>query len=236
MKKLEINTAQNVIIEYQLASLGNRIGAFFIDAIIIGMIALLFHLIFLSSSSTTHTTAIIIPVLLYSIVSEIITNGQSLGKKAIGIKIIKINGTSLQAFDFLTRWIFGLIDIILSVGIVAIVMISSTSRAQCLGDLVGNMVVIQTNSGDIYSLNKILDRKINEQYTPVYPQANIYTEDEMLMIKQALNRYYKYKNAGHKEAILLLSKKIEEQLQITAPPNKITFLRQLLKDYIHLTR
>lgn len=236
MKKIEINTTQNVTIEHELAQISERIGAFIIDFIVIVIISSTLSLIFHSYESTTIAVIAILPAMLYHLVSEMITGGQSIGKKVLRIKVIKLNGEPLHTFDFLTRWIFRLVDILLSMGTVAIIMITSTSRAQRLGDMVGDMVVVRTNNSDIYSLNRILSREKGNDYTVTYPQASIFTEDEMLIVKQTLVRYKKYKNEGHREAVILLSNKIEEQLQVTAPKNKVAFLNQVIKDYVYLNR
>ncbi len=235
MKKIEINTTQNVTIEHELAQLSERIGAFVIDVIIIVIISSIFSLIFQSYDSKTIAVVVILPAMLYHLVSEIITGGQSIGKKALKIKVIKLNGEPLHIFDFLTRWVFRLVDVSMSVGTVAIIMITSTARAQRLGDMVGDMVVVRTNNSDIYSLNRILNREESANAV-TYPGASIFTEDEMLVVKQTLVRYKKYKNQGHREAVILLSEKIETQLQVTAPKNKVDFLNQVIKDYVYLNR
>ncbi len=236
MKKIEINTTQNVTIEYELAQISERIGAFVIDLIIIAIISMILGVTFQAYASTTIAVIVILPAILYNLVSEIITGGQSIGKKTMRIKVIKLNGESLHTFDFLTRWIFRLVDVLLSIGTVAIIMITSTSRSQRLGDMIGDMVVVRTNNSDIYNLSRILNREKENDPVVVYPQASLFTEDEMLIVKRTLVRYKKHKNEGHREAVILLSKKMEEQMQVIAPKNKLEFLNQIIKDYVYLNR
>ncbi len=88
MKNIEITTAQKVTIQYELASPGNRITAFFIDLIILMTGLVTINLLVLqaigynSESYEYFTYLIILPIILfYSLFSEIIFDGQTLGKK-----------------------------------------------------------------------------------------------------------------------------------------------------------
>src|SRR5689334_7052439 len=113
MRTIEINTTQNVTIEYELADTSNRILAFVVDFVII--IVSMFFLNLLASVFSIQgryfSTFVILPFFLfYSLISEIIADGQSLGKKAIGICVVKINGTKCSPGDYIIRWAFRLVD------------------------------------------------------------------------------------------------------------------------------
>ena len=76
-----------------------------------------------------------------------------------------------------------------------------------------------------------------ENYQPEYPDVRRFSDSDMLLVKQTLERYQKYKNEAHKEAVLLLAEKICEQLDIfPVPEQKLKFLKTTLNDYIVLTR
>ena len=93
MKTIEINTAQKVAIQYELATIGNRFVAYFIDIMIVtGIITLLSVLSngFYNSSTgfMNFLYLVIIPVpVFYSLVSEISLHGQTIGKKVIGLDL-----------------------------------------------------------------------------------------------------------------------------------------------------
>lgn len=42
----------------------------------------------------------------YTLVLEVLTNGQSIGKKITGIAVIKLNGNALELNDYLIRWAY----------------------------------------------------------------------------------------------------------------------------------
>ena len=59
----------------------------------------------------------------------------------------------------------------------------------------------------------------------------------MLLIKNAVFRYQKYRNPGHADVIRDLVAHLQEVLEITEKPkNKVEFLKTLIRDYIVLTR
>jgi len=119
----------------------------------------------------------------------------------------------------------------------AISAISSSSVAQRLGDLLADTVVIKTEDSQKFGLNWMLKmNKKQESYKPTYPQVSQLSEKDILLIKEVAERYIKYKNQASLEALDSMIKKIEEHLNINAPDNKLKFLKDLVTDYVFLTR
>lgn len=243
MKTIDVITAQKVDINYALAGLMQRILAFVIDGIVISIVySLLSALFFLilpnnNSAFEVYVYIILFPIVLfYHLYMEYFFNGQSLGKKALGIRVIKANGERPEFIDYLTRWMFRVVDITFSVGVVAIVAILSSDKQQRLGDIIGNTVVIQVQNPRNYELNDVLKVTRFDNYELTYPDAKIFNEAQMLLLKEALERYTKYPNDAHVAAIKQMAQKFAEQMGIVAPTKKISFLKVLLRDYIYLTR
>jgi len=242
MRTIDITTTQKVAIEYELGSLRERFMAFFIDIVIIFCSAFIISILFIMLFSERYFNyfVFILPlpiVLFYTLVSELIMNGQTFGKKAMNIKVVKINGKEPAISDYLIRWVFRLIDIWFSSGSIAAILISSTDKNQRLGDILSNCTVIRTRSRIRFSLNDILNIKSIENYTPSYPGVNRYTEEDMLLVKQVLERVTFYPNTAHKEALNALSEKISSQLDLKEVPyDQVEFLKTVLRDYIVITR
>jgi uncharacterized RDD family membrane protein YckC len=51
-----------------------------------------------------------IPILLYYSVMEIATNGQTVGKKIMGIRVIRLEGGQASVSQYMLRWMFRTID------------------------------------------------------------------------------------------------------------------------------
>ncbi|MEO6168560.1 MAG: RDD family protein [Chitinophagales bacterium] len=242
MQTIDIITTQNVTIQYALASVRDRLLSFFVDLIVLSVSVMLLVLIFttlIASDSLEYVMyLLIIPfVLFYSLAQELLLNGQSVGKRLIGLKIVKLTGKEPTMTDYLIRWAFRFIDIWFSLGSIAVMLISSTDRQQRLGDLLANTAVIKLNPWATVNLQEILSIHSTDTYKPTYPAVKKYSEQEMLLVKQVLDRFKSFNNKAHQEAITLLADKMAIQLKLPElPGNKAIFLKTLLNDYVVLSR
>jgi uncharacterized RDD family membrane protein YckC len=243
MKSIEIKTSQNVLLEYELASLRDRILALLLDlvciTVIIGILSfILFSLFGVYGYMETVSSIIIFSVFLfYTLAFEVFNNGQSLGKKALRIRVIKTTGEKAVFYDYAGRWIFRMIDIYFSFGAIASMLIASSAKAQRIGDIVSNTTVIKLVPSVTLYLDDILRIQSRENYQPVYSQVKQLSEKDVLLIKSTLDRSKKYNNDAHDEAIELLVARLKSVLDIKDEvPNTARFLQTIINDYIVLTR
>ena len=249
MQAIDIKTSQNVTIEYELASLRERILAFFIDAVIVGAIYIVIFLSVLNllqsafdqSPLLFYFVGFLMPIggfILYQLLSEVLAGGQSWGKKSMGIKVVRVDGREPGLSDYLLRAVFHIVDSLSSFGVIAALMISSSSKNQRLGDLTANTTVIRLQHNLQFKLSDILKINSLEDYEPQYPEVRQLREQDMLLIKNIITRYQTYPNKAHEEVIDELIGRICEQLEIGKPDRKdrINFLKTLIRDYIVLTR
>jgi uncharacterized RDD family membrane protein YckC len=246
MKTIDVRTTQNVTITYELAHVRDRILAFVVDQIIIlfayliifWILALLFSNNMSSDFAQIGIYLLLVPVvMLYTLISEYLMHGQTLGKKAMKIKVIKLDGRQPEFYDYMNRWILRIIDIWGSSGVVGTIIISSSDFSQRLGDITSNTTVVRINNRSTISLKDILKIDTRQNYVPQYPAISNFREEDILLIKQTIERYHQFRNRAHKEAILLLSDTLKKKLEITEPITEhIKFLKTLVKDYIVLTR
>jgi uncharacterized RDD family membrane protein YckC len=243
MKTIEISTTQNVTIEYQLANIGKRIIAFSIDLMIIWGSILLFFLIFslcrfYPGAEFYFQYLVMLPIsFFYTLVSEILMDGQTFGKRVMKIKVVKLNGRAAGLSDYLTRWSMRMIDIYLSVGSIACFLISSSNLAQRFGDLLSGTVVISLNLENQITLSSLANLQKLDNYEPQFPAIKNFDEEDIILIKNTLEQVNKYPNKAHQEAFYAMVEKLQQQLNITENiPDKAGFLKTLIKDYIVLTR
>lgn len=133
MKTLQINTTQNVKINFTLASVSHRILAYLIDLILKFLYA--FFLVKFSNldsylnfyddnwSANAIFTLFSLPIILYSLLCEFFFKGQTLGKYILKIKVVKNNGFKPSFTDYLIRWFLRIIDI--NIGILLIIYLNS---------------------------------------------------------------------------------------------------------------
>lgn len=250
MKKIEIITAHNVVIQYEIAPLLFRVLAFFIDFVIL-FIYLIFSNLIISAFTVGSLSVfedsggvasliyvlMLLPVFFYSFLMEAFFAGQSVGKLVLGIRVVNVKGASPSIGDLFLRWTFRMIEVLMSVGAIAVLAILVNEKKQRLGGLVSNTLVIRLKSSQSYSIRNILTLKNIENHSPTYTNVVQFTDDDVLLIKNALERQKKFKNKSHNDVLLELSKKSAEKLQLTEEPkNKIKFLKTLVQDYVVLTR
>ncbi|MCI5058748.1 MAG: RDD family protein [Flavobacteriales bacterium] len=240
MKTVDITTTQNVTIQYDIATLFDRVVAFILDAMIkwagIGIIQ---FILFQIGIRWEYAFALLVAFVeyFYNPLFEIYLNGQTPGKRILRIKVIKMDGTPPKSIDFFTRWTFQLFETYMTLGTLSSLMVWFSSNGQRIGDIVANTTVIKQNLDNRFKLNKLMKLDTLKEHQPIYPEVVQFNEKEMLIIKESLVRFQKYPNQGHKDAIRELSLKAQDFLQVT-PESKshIKFLNTLLKDYVSLTR
>lgn len=245
MSELSINTTQNVKINFIAASPGERIGSYFIDLIIklayILVVSLIFFYglnfdkLFETLDNWSRFSIILIlyfPFFIYSLTLESIFEGQTIGKKLVKIKVVKIDGYQAGFGDYLMRWFFRLVDITIFYGIIAIVSVVSSKKSQRLGDMVAGTAVI-TLKNKINISHTILE-EIGDAYVPTYPLVIKLSDNDMRIIKET------FQNAvarNDDEVIFKLVAKIESVTGIkNQSGNSNDFLRVILKDYNFYTQ
>lgn len=247
MKTIAIKTAQNVQVDYELAHTRDRIFAALIDVIAFTLLYYIAILV-IASSGMNHNWfegfgalffLQLLPIFLflnYLTFSEAFL-GYSLGKKILGIRVVRIDGEQLTMSDHLMRAIFYLLDCLFTAGFLAIVMVMSTEKAQRLGDFAANTTVIKLRSSTAFYLGDILAISSLDNYEPVYPQVVHLKEEDMILVKNVIARYRKYNNSAHEKTVVDCVTQIQKVLSIEKfNGDYIGFLNTILKDYIVLTR
>jgi uncharacterized RDD family membrane protein YckC len=245
MKSIELQTTQNVRINYELAAARERVVAFVIDvaALAISLFIITFLGVMLFAQGENEIMVMLyflglgLVVTFYSLVFEVFNNGQTLGKMVMKIQVMRMDGRQLVFTDYLLRWIFRLIDIWFSLGAIAVVMVSSSSKAQRLGDLVSNTVVVRTRPRMPVTLKDVLRIETASVHTPSYPAVRQFKERDMMVLKQTVDRAARYRNPAHSKALNLAAQRAAELIGLDkVPGDPEQFLRTLIKDYIVLTR
>ena len=231
MATIRVHTTQNVTIEYEVASLGDRIVASLIDYALYA--AWFIGLALLSAAVGFGTVGWILgalPTLVYFLVCEIFLNGQTLGKKARHTRVIRLDGTAASLGDYFLRWLLRPIDVLLFYGGVAVVTMLINGKGQRLGDLAAGTTVVSLRARPTNQL-LVRDQVVLEGYQPVFAQAADLTDHDVALLRQLLSR------ALQQENYLLLNEtatKIKHLLHLESDMSDEAFLRTILRDHAHL--
>lgn len=155
---IRIVTPENISFTYQLASLSRRASAFLIDMIVLGLVLLCIQTLLLClvgffyfPSGLAWGILLVCFFLLYWFLGaffETFWNGQTPGKRLIGIRVVSIEGQPINSFQAIVRNLLRSADLqpLFSGGVAFVVMLCNR-RFQRFGDLVcGTMVIVDENT------------------------------------------------------------------------------------------
>lgn len=245
MKTIDIITSHNVPIEYEAASVMNRGIASFLDLLVMGVYYLVVIFIVMSFGFSTWDFnmmtvifyVLMLPVIFYSVLFEYLLKGQTVGKLAMGIRVVKLNGENATLSDYTMRWAFRIIDFWFSAGAIAAIFIATTEKGQRLGDILAQTAIVKNKPEQVYSIKDILNIMDRSKHEPTYLGVSKFTDEDMILIKNAISRVQKYPNEPHKQLVRDLASRAAQELKLPeVPEKKLSFLKTLLQDYIVLTR
>jgi uncharacterized RDD family membrane protein YckC len=237
MDNFQIETAQNIRIRQNAATVSDRIFAFLIDIFIIFGYAIIVMLILNALGYKASKSLIVVyvlfslPIFLYNLLFEVLMNGQSPGKYFLHIRVTKIDGSKPTFGSYLIRWMLRLIDISMASGSVALLTILLNGKGQRLGDLAAGTTVISEKKQ--ITINDTLNVDLKENYTPTFPQVTLLNDTDVQTIKNLYKTALKKKNYV---TINALKDKIIELTEIKTNLRSIDFVDTIIKDYNYYTQ
>ncbi|WP_266205972.1 RDD family protein [Pontibacter kalidii] len=233
MNTIKIRTTQHVEVEYPLASVGDRIVAHIIDMVVMGVWLIGWAAFFAATGLDGGAILgflIMVPMVFYHLLCEIFLNGQSVGKKARDLKVVKLSGGAPSLGDYLLRWLFRLVDTAASQGFVALITIAASNKGQRLGDMAAGTCVIRTRAVRKRESAMVTTE---EGYQVRFPEVHLLTDQDVAIIRKLLYKAQKYNNYE------LLEKMALRVREITGiQPGELSewdFLQTVVKDYHHYT-
>jgi len=236
MSELQINTTQNVKINFTAAGAGERLLAFIIDTII--KIA---YYVFLNQafgafefddswSQIAVDVLLSFPVVFYTLGQELLMDGQTLGKKVMGIKVVKIDGYQASLADYVVRWFFRIVDIyIFGLGFFVILI---NKQSQRIGDLAAGTAVINLRNN--VNISHTILEELRTDYKPTYPSVIKLSDNDVRIIKETFN--IAKKNADYKTLIQLRAKIVEVIGLKNFYGTDMEFIDTVVKDYNYYTQ
>lgn len=239
MSNLQINTIQNVNLDYKIVSIGERILAFLIDAFILYLYAVLVNVIgnaisYVYQDSWTQrglVALIFLPAMFYSLLMHILFNGRTAGKMLLKMRVVGVDGTPVHWSNYLVRWMLRLVDIWLFLGSIGLLTILFSEKRQRLGDAAAGTVVISTRKNAKIS-HTILE-EVEEEYIPVFTNVTQLTDKDVRLIKDT---YYIARNSNDYRTLKILRDKVESLLNTGSDLYDAQYLDTVLKDYNFYTQ
>ena len=257
MPIIQIATAFNIDLEFEIAEFHKRLLAYIIDYLLLIIYLFTFKYVLYEGFSIDFEKnmgidilLVSVPMLLYSLLTELWMNGQTIGKKIMAIRVISLEGGEPTLGQYILRWItkffewpflFGYIlfskEALVAytfitglLGIAVVVIIAVTPKNQRLGDLAAGTVVVNTRSKLTVEDTVFMD--INKtDYKVMFPDVMRLSDRDINTIKTVLTQANKRSSY---EMCNRVAMKIKEVLKINTDMYPDQFLEKLLEDYNYL--
>lgn len=265
MSRIKIPTNFNIDLEFELPEFHRRLLAWVIDFVLLLFYILIIDKLYASltagmgsSKDDSYNASFLglilfVPFILYHLLFEVFMNGQSPGKKVMGIKVINENGGRASISQFLLRWLLrsseytilmviiytaaGYLPVLLYYMFVTVVFLLAdiicvviTEKSQRLGDMAAGTILIRTSNKG--SLEETVFMDVDDSYIPAFPQVMQLSDRDMNSVKRILDSCRKNGNWTQAE---YASSKIKTVLKINTSLASPDFLEALLKDYNYLS-
>ena len=238
MNKLLVNTPQNVQIEYNISVIFPRIFAFFIDLFIRTIYIyvaseILSKFKFNDDWKEFGVYAIVmLPVLMYNVILETIMNGQTIGKWITKIRVVQMNGQSASFYNYFTRWLIGLFEITMTMGMVAFFTSIINKKGQRLGDMAAETVLISLKPE--LDLHQTIFSDIDEEYKIRFPEVSKLSDRDINIVNENFQKALKSDNYEILEA---LTRRLEEIMEVESDGlGFINFIETVIQDHYHFHR
>lgn len=253
MPAVQISTPFNISLDFDVAPFHKRLLATVLDLIVLVLYSIIMKFLlgqlFYGESNLRFAFDILvvsIPMLLYHLICEIAFHGQSLGKKALGIRVMSLDGGDPSISQYLLRWFFRvwewplvfsfvypsfyILFQLFSVGffgVIVVIIIAVTTKNQRLGDLAANTVVVSSViKSSIH--DTIFMEVTSKTYEVLFPQVMKLSDRDINTIKTVLNDLYK---TNKFETANRIAERIKNVLNVQSELEVDLFLERLIADY-----
>lgn len=236
MDDFQIETAQNVNILQNVAGVGDRIVAYLVDGIIMGLYVFIVIMLFSNVNLSDDYNMIVgmtigLPLFLYHLLWETLWNGRSPGKALLKLRVVKTDGSKPAFSNYMLRWLLRLIDITATTGGLALVTILLNGKGQRVGDIAASTTVITEKQTVNFAQTILMD--IPENYEPSYPQVTVFSDSEIQTIK---NLFIEARNNGNHNVILKLAYRVSSVMEVKLEETPMKFIDKVIKDYNYYTQ
>lgn len=238
MENIAVETSQNVFIEHNIASIGERLLATLIDYTILFfyylIIASVSQSMFWLGQDVSWEIFLYLPFLLYFLLFEWLNNGRTPGKAALNIQVLRLDGATATTGSYFIRWVFRIVDVTLSFGALAIIVHTFNGRGQRLGDIVAGTTVVKHRRQ--VGLDYTFLKQLPDNYKVVFMEVANLSEEDIKTISDVLNHYWKTRNKKAIDLMVSLANAMAQKMRVKLDRPPLDFLETIIKDYNYLYR
>lgn len=148
-------TGDAVALDLRPAGFASRAVAFFIDfsvqfALLVGVslaVTLLADGLDQALPRAIELTLVVLTMVGYPVAFETLSRGRSLGKLALGLRVVSADGAPVRFRQSLARALAGILELWATSGTIALISSLLNRQGRRIGDFLGGTVVVQERSG-----------------------------------------------------------------------------------------
>lgn len=251
MLLVKLDTGFNIEVEFPISPFHRRFFAWLIDFVL--QIAYVWFMPMLLieifgygwDSEIWSNVLFLLPYIFYHLVCEITMNGQSVGKLAMGIKVMTLQGGEPSLSQYLIRWLFRIIDFpvlyiafilqvhitwtnfwVIPLAFAGLLSVILTPKSQRIGDLVAGTILIDLKNRT--SWQDTVFTEVEASYQPRYPQVMHLSDRDINTLKSIIETV---KRKNDYDLALRIAERIKSKLKMDSDQDSLDFLQTLLKDY-----
>lgn len=255
--QIEFETPENVLVSYQPAGLGTRFVALVLDGIVLFLVMFFLCILVLLAGALTAAGVRYLECLVgglegnqayaaylwgvyilivglgnffYFGLSEYLMRGQTLGKRWLAIRVVKVNGFSLDASSVFLRNIFRIIENPLLPPLWVVPLLSKNS--QRLGDMVAGTVVVSDAPAKFSTLRALLLGRTPSDALFRFDAAALQRARpaDFEAVERVLERWPELPSAAREGLLRDLCEPLSRRLGVDSPDplERLRFLQDLL--------
>ncbi|ARV10565.1 transporter [Winogradskyella sp. PC-19] len=236
MNEFQIETAQNVGINQNVAHIGDRMLAYLLDSIVILAYTISIYLLLAAldldfGDLWAIYLLVSLPAFLYYVLLETFWDGKTVGKFVMKTRVVKINGSKPSFANYFVRWILRIIDVVMTLGGLATLMILIKGNGQRIGDIAAGTTVISEKVK--VSIDDTIMKDLPLDYMPTYSQVTVFNDTDIQTVK---NLYDEAIYKGNHNIVLNISARLQKVMQVETKETPINFIATVIKDYNYYTQ
>jgi uncharacterized RDD family membrane protein YckC len=225
-RRTELELPEEIDLQVELANVGSRTLAILVDLSIGGLVLLtVYALTMLLAHNvaddwvtrlSSNALKTVLMLLIFGFqwgyfnMFEWVWNGQTPGKRLLHLRVIKVDGSPVSGIDVLLRNLSRPIDTLGPMGLIGLLMIFVTRKAQRLGDLMARTLVIHETQIDWSIFDPI------ESPTAASPSSRVVAAPAIRLTSaqwELLHRYLNRRDQFEREARRRLAHSLYESLK-----------------------
>ncbi len=241
-RELTVVTPENTSITFELAGIGSRAIAYLMDVLILTIATVIISVIF-----RLYTGGLIIPHTLdtlfdwmlalymiatfllwtgYFVYFESVRNGQTPGKKYLGLRVIMDEGAPVDISSAIIRNIVRIAEMILFSYIISIISMFFSPGYKRIGDYAAGTIVVREASRNIQvpvvKPYEPLDRK-HAKMSSLVMDVSVLTREQISVIRKFSERRMQLDKHAQEHLATTIAAPIVQQLEIVLPTTDFSY-------------